>query len=86
MNHRKEQLEGIGYKFYDWIDQDKIYWRWLSSNPNAIHLLEQNPDKINWFYLSKNPNAIHILEKNPDKICWYALSTNPNAIQLKIKT
>ena len=29
------------------INQDKINWKQLSMNPNAIHLLEQNPDKIN---------------------------------------
>jgi hypothetical protein len=25
-------------------------------NPNAIHILEQNPDKIDWVKLSKNPS------------------------------
>ena len=35
---------------------DKIYWPWLSGNPNAIHLLEKNQDKIiDWWYLSRNP-------------------------------
>ena len=47
---------------------DKINWGILSSNPNAIHLLEQNQDKIDWFMLSSNPNAIHLLEKNIYKI------------------
>ena len=28
----------------------------LSSNPNAIHLLEKNPEKINWSELSSNPS------------------------------
>ena len=40
---------------------DKIDWINLSSNPNAIHLLEQNIDKIYYEcfeYLSENPNAI----------------------------
>ena len=27
----------------------------LSENPNAIHLMKQNPDKINWKFLSENP-------------------------------
>ena len=35
----------------------------MSSNPNAIHLLERNPNKINWFELSRNPNAIHLLAR-----------------------
>ena len=39
---------------------DKINWNYLSSNKNAIHLLEQNIDKINWNYLSSNKNAIHL--------------------------
>jgi len=36
------------YKLLDWIDINKINWESLSSNPNAIPLLEKNPDKINW--------------------------------------
>ena len=55
-------------KILDWVLLDKIDWKVLSRNPNAIHLLEQNMDKINWWYLSKNPNAIHLLEQNIDKI------------------
>ena len=49
---------------------DKIDWWFLSRNPNAINLLEQNIDKINWAMLSENPNAINLLEKNIDKIQW----------------
>ena len=69
-------------KLRDWIDINKIKWRCLSKNPNAIHLLEQNPGEIDWYYLSLNPNAIHLLEQNPDKINWKWLSKNPNAIHL----
>ena len=69
-------------KLRDWIDKNKIGWDWLSLNPNAIHILEQNLDKINWDCLSFNPNAIHLLEQNLDKIDWYWLSGNPNAIHL----
>jgi hypothetical protein len=61
---------------------DKISWVYLSANPSAIHLLEQNMDKINWDYLSSNPNAIHLLEKNVEKINWSYLSANPNAMHL----
>ena len=67
-------------------NQDKIKWRHLSKNPNAIHLLEANPDKINWPILSKNPNAIHLLEKNQDKIDWQFLSTNPSIYEIDYKT
>ncbi len=42
----------------DWIDKDKLNWRYLSQNPNAeaISLLKENPDKIDWIELSRNPN------------------------------
>ena len=43
-------------KLLDWIPYDKIHWKYLSENPNAIHLLEANQDKIDWYYLSKNPS------------------------------
>jgi len=33
-------------KLRDWIPIDKIDWRSLSANPNAISLLEKHPDKI----------------------------------------
>jgi len=61
---------------------DKIDLGILSSNPNAMSLLERNQDKIDWKMLSKNPNAMHLLEKNLDKINWSGLSQNPNAIHL----
>ncbi len=70
------------YKLRDWIDINKLDWQQLSSNPNAIDLLEKNQDKIYWFMLLQNPNAIHLLEKNKNKINWNYLSLNPNAIDL----
>ena len=70
------------YELLEWIDINKLKWNWLSSNPNAIHLLEKHPEKIDWNWLSSNPNAIHLLEKNPEKINSYWLSKNPNAIHL----
>ena len=66
----------------EWIEIDKIDWKYLSINPNAIHLLEQNPEKINWDKLSSNINAVDLLEKNIDKINWGYLSRNPNAISI----
>ena len=33
---------------------DKVNWRYLSYNPNAIHLLEKNLDKVDWDHLSQN--------------------------------
>ena len=35
---------------------DEDCWYWLSSNPNAIHILEKNLDKTDWYWLSSNPN------------------------------
>ena len=60
----------------------EVDWSYLSKNPNAIHLLEQNLDKVNWYDLSGNPNSIHLLEQHLDKVWWNALSANPNAISL----
>ena len=34
------------YKLRDWIDIDKLNWTALSSNINAINLLEKNKNKI----------------------------------------
>ena len=71
-------------KLRDWVDEEKLDWECLSSNPNAIHILEKNlasPEglvKVNWIWLSSNPNAIHILEKNLDKVDWFGLSENPS--------
>jgi len=39
----------------------------LSREPNATHILENNLDKVYWPYLSLNINT-HILENNLDKV------------------
>ena len=70
------------YKLINWIDIDKINWVILSSNPNAIQLLEQNIDKISWYMLSSNPNAIHLLEQHQYDIEWTYLSANPSIFEL----
>jgi hypothetical protein len=63
---------------------DKIYWYFLSSNPNAIHILEQNINKIDWNKFSANPNALHILSQphNSHKIDWKNLSQNSGLFEL----
>lgn len=48
------------YKLRDWININKIRWDFLSQNPQAIRLLEQNLDKINWCDLIKNPSIFEI--------------------------
>ena len=44
------------------------FWKMLSLNSTAIHILEKNMNKVDWLKLSGNPNAIHMLEKNLDKV------------------
>ena len=39
---------------------DKIDWKWLSGNSNAIHLMEQNQDKIDWTEILNNPSIFEI--------------------------
>ena len=80
------EIHNIKYmKLREWIPFDKLYWAYLSGNPNAIPILEKTLDKVVWKNLSENPNAVHILEKNLYKLdeeCWYWLSSNPNAIRI----
>ena len=66
----------------DWIDINKINWKNISFNPNAINLLRAHPDKIYWYNLSYNRSAIELLKEHPDKINWYNLSYNHSAIEL----
>lgn len=55
----------------------QINWIWLSSNSNAIHLLEQHFPYIDWLQLCwKNKNAHLILQNNLSKINWIAVSQN----------
>ena len=69
--------------YHKYIINNKITdYYLLSSNPNAIHILEQNLNKVDWRQLSENPNAIHLLEKNIDKMNWSMISSNPNAIHI----
>lgn len=60
----------------DWSDfwYERVNWRCLSKNENAIFILEKYPHKIAWGPLSSNNNAIHLLKKNVDKIEWFHLS------------
>jgi hypothetical protein len=37
------------YKLLNWIDINNIDWKYLSKNPNAIHILEQNQDRLEIF-------------------------------------
>ena len=76
----------IKYKLKDWIPLEKLDWNYLSSNPNAIDLLKENPTKIFWTFLSANPApyAIELLKENQKRIDWFYLSGNSDdkAIEL----
>ena len=49
------------YGLLNFIDERKLKYTGLSTNPNAIQLLEKNQDKINWMMLTKNPAAVQDL-------------------------
>jgi hypothetical protein len=56
-NTTKATMETFSsYELFEWVDNKKIYWNYLSLNPAAIHLLEKNKDKIDWYILSLNPS------------------------------
>jgi hypothetical protein len=40
---------------------DKVDWRCLSSNPNAIDILKNNMDKVDWRRLCRNDKVLEIL-------------------------
>ena len=65
------------YELRDWIPVKKLGWKELSSNPNAIELLEA---KIK-IEKSLTKTAYNKLNNNK-KIDWVALSSNPGAIKL----
>ena len=69
------QLDSLG-------KSNKIYWPYISMNPNAIELLtaKENKNKIDWLFLSVNPNpkAIELLKNNYEQISWPQFSANPS--------
>ncbi len=71
-----KSIFGIKYMLRDWISLNKLDWRYLSININAIELLRKNRDKIDWELLSANPAAIELLRENQDKINWLNLASN----------
>ena len=72
------------YRLLPWVELhlDKLSWKNLSWNPNAIGLLNNNLDKIEWSGLSNNPNAIELLKNNLKKINWSELSHNKSIFEL----
>ena len=83
------------YELREWIPFEKINFKNLSKNKNAISILEKNKDKINWSFLSMNPEAIHMFTeinnifsseiyfeiiKNMGFIDWFRFCDNPNCV------
>ena len=44
------------------IPENKLYWKNLSYNKNAIDLLKKNQYKIHWKVICLNPNAIELIQ------------------------
>ena len=53
-------LVPVPMKLREWIHPSILVWKQLSTNPNAIDMLEKNLDKVDWSYIFYNPNAIRI--------------------------
>lgn len=53
---------------------------YLSANPNAVEILEENPSKINWCVLSLNPKSMVILNHNIEKVNWVHVNKNPDIL------
>jgi hypothetical protein len=70
------------------VKEASYFWNYLSENPFAISLIENNMDKLNensWNILAGNYNAIHIIENNLFRLNsqgWRNLSENHKAISI----
>ena len=65
----------------DWIPTENLYkMSLLSSNKNAIQLLEDNPHLICWRLLSKNEHAVHLFYGNEHLLDWAMVSNNIGAL------
>ncbi len=65
---------------------DKLDWKRLSGNPNAIEILTANEDRIDWdeFSSNRSPDTIELFKKNIKKLNFHKLSSNPAAIYILI--
>ena len=78
--------------YNDWVDENKINYNNLCSNPNAISVLEKiiqndaNDVRIDWSRLSSNPNATSILKKNMKNIKIHPLCSNTSEYAIEILT
>ena len=77
LNIIKNKEKAFKYDLINWIPIKNLNWKYLSSNPNAIELLEEKI-KIEKRLTKSEYNKLN----NKKKIDWIALSSNPNAIEL----
>ena len=69
-------------------DQTYIMLRckYLSQNPAAIHLFDENQNLIDWEFINANTEALHIIERAYDTKSYFylygILFSNPKAIEL----
>ncbi len=74
------------WKLRGWIDESKLDFDGLQTNPNSIYLWEQHFDKINSCFYS-NPSGYFLIQKHiQHKVDFhgphYFLSVNPSVIRL----
>ena len=77
------------YKFWHWIDPEKLNWAILCKTLHES-TLRKHLNRVNWYWLSYNPNATSLLRSQiespqnigKDEIDWFVLSTNPGAISI----
>jgi hypothetical protein len=82
------------YKFVEYngitdiieLRKNKIYiidLDFLSLNPDALFILEENQEFIDWEFLCENNNAFHLINQNLDKLtpeCWESTLLNNSSI------
>ena len=86
----RQYIDYTPYKLRDWIDEDKLDIKGLSSNPNALNYIinkygEKSIIKTSMFHML--PNSLLILEKKIEFVGhlqdnWTNLSMNPAAYNL----
>jgi len=71
------------YKLQPWVEEQKLYIKWLCGNSKAVNLIEEKyKNQIMWERLSTNPSAINLIEQNISKVDWPSLSQNHNALHI----
>jgi hypothetical protein len=79
-------IEPLLTAHYNEKKYDNICHKYLSQNPAAIHLFDENRRLVDWEFINKNTEALHIIEDayktNPYFYLHGFLFRNPKAINL----